>query len=208
MRVLTNRSTGDAAIRLANALANAGVNVEAWIADSACSRLDRHPDVQWSGFSTNDDLLRRFHMLSSEGAQVAAIYLAAALSDFQVDRVETGDGTVLTGEKISSRDGEVRMVLKPAVKILPHLRELFPGAYLCGWKFEAGDVDAAREAARQQMLSCHTDACVLNGPAISAGFEWHRAAGKVTALADRGELATALCDAFLAGECLGQVSSE
>lgn len=208
MRVLTNQSTGDVAIRLANAFANAGVHVDAWIADSACSRLARHPGVQWSGFSTNDDVLRRFRTLANEGAPVAAIYLAAALSDFQVDRVETAGGDVATGGKISSRDGDVRIVLKPAQKVLPQLRELFPEAYLCGWKFEAGDVDAAREAARQQMLSCRTDACVLNGPAISDGFEWHRVDGGITTVADRGELATALSDAFLAGECLRSAGPE
>jgi phosphopantothenoylcysteine synthetase/decarboxylase len=203
MRVLTNRSSGELAIRLANALADAGFTVEGWLGRGATSNLARKPSVEWGGFDTNQDLLDRFERLEANGTAVAMIFQTAALADFEVDRVEDTLGRPLREEKISSRIGEVRLILKPAVKVLPRLRQLFPGAYLCGWKFEAGDSAAARQAGLQQIRDCHSDACVVNGPALQSRFEWHRSDGSVTEARDRESLAASIVSACIAGECRG-----
>lgn len=208
MRVLTNRSTGELAIRLANALAEAGAHVDAWIGEGATSAIPRHEDVRWRTFSTNQDVLDKFIAVHAEGIKVAAVFHAAALSDFIVDHAEHLDGRVIRDEKISSKIEEVRLVLKSAPKVLRQLRSLFPLAYLCGWKFEAGDSTAARNAAQDQIHSDQTDACVLNGPALGNAFEWHRRIGDVVHMEDRAAVAAVIVDAFAAGECIGPLLPE
>ncbi len=202
MRVLTNRSTGELGVILANALAATGVSVDAWIAESASSRMGRDERVRWDSFSTNDDLLHRFEALAAEGTKIAAIYHGAALSDFGLARAERADGSIIEDGKISSAEAEVRLVLRPEPKVLPRLREWFPNAYLCGWKFEAGAADAARLAVQKQIQSCRTDGCILNGPTIK-GFEWHRTNGSFVEVEDRATLAHVLANAFVAGTSMG-----
>ena len=89
------------------------------------------------------------------------------------------DYDVLTAElaefkspkKIPTREGKLLVELAPTPKILPELRAWFPQARIVGWKFEADGARAdALNAARQQITECHTDACVVNGPAYGEGF--------------------------------------
>jgi phosphopantothenoylcysteine synthetase/decarboxylase len=202
MRVLTNRSTGELGVLLANALVATGASVDGWIGESASSRMERDERVQWGSFSTNDDLLRCFEALANDGTKIAAIFHGAALSDFAVVRAERPDGSIIEEGKISSAEAEVRLILEPEPKLLSRLREWFPDAYLCGWKFEAGAPEAARLAVQNQMQFCRTDSCILNGPTIN-GFEWHQTNGCFVEVQDRATLAHVLADAFSAGTSMG-----
>lgn len=206
MRILTNRSSGELAIRLANALATTGADVEAWIGAGATCMIERNPDVQWSRFETNQDVIKKFKDLATKPVHVAAIFHAAALSDFSVARVEHSDGTALTKKKIPSTETDVQIVLKPAQKVLRPLRSMFPNAYLCGWKFEAGTRMEARLAAKNQLRSNRINACMLNGPALGTSFEWHRDDGTVLEIPDRASLAEMLSSAFASGACDGAKS--
>jgi phosphopantothenoylcysteine synthetase/decarboxylase len=183
MRLISNRSTGDLGTKLALHLQKSGHHVIALrgigaTADQVelltqCTRV--------IPFTTTEDLKTALESLSSEG-HVDAIFHAAAVSDFYLPGAGIG--------KIPSREGSLTVTLEPTPKLLPRMRERFPNAWITGWKFEAsGGRDAAIAAGRSQIASCHTDACVVNGPSYGEGFGVLSKSGELTHLADR----TALC---------------
>jgi phosphopantothenoylcysteine decarboxylase/phosphopantothenate--cysteine ligase len=102
-----------------------------------------------------------------------------------VKQVCDATGRVLEGKKISSRLGELQVILEAAPKLIGSLREWFPGALLVGWKYELdgthGDV---LQAGLRQIEENHTDACVLNGAAYGRGFGVCEKAGPLTHLGD------------------------
>jgi hypothetical protein len=118
-----------------------------------------------------------------------AIFHAAALCDFQVASIEGAAGV----KKIPTRDGALTLHLEPAPKILPRLREWFPGAFIVGWKYELdGDRPAALAKGAAQIRECRTDACVVNGSAYGEGFGILLPNGTLTEVADKRGLADAL----------------
>lgn len=144
---------------LSEALAAAGFAV-------TCLRgtMATHPapaDVEIVPFGTNESLREILEGIEPP----AAIFHAAALCDFLVVQDPEAAG------KIRSDTPELRLVLKPAAKVLPLLRPLFPEALIVGWKYE---VDGTRQDAidqgRHQMAKCNTTACVVNGPAYGEGL--------------------------------------
>jgi phosphopantothenoylcysteine decarboxylase/phosphopantothenate--cysteine ligase len=145
------------------------------------------------GFSTNADLLERLREFA--GSNVGAVFHAAALCDYRVRSVRDGDGAVMIAQKLSSRAGELMLTLEPVPKLLPELRGIFPNAKIAGWKYELdGTLGEAEAKAREQLLACGTDACVVNGAAWGKGFGFIESAREAVKLADK----PALC-AFLAG---------
>lgn len=188
VRRLTNFSTGELGVRLANHLVAAGHEVHCL----------KGAGATWPGplttphqavFSTNQDLLTQLERLAA-GPAFAAVFHAAALSDFAVGRVEDGQGRPLAGRKIDSRAGEVVLRLVPAPKVISALRGLFPSARLVGWKYELdGDADAALAKGWTQIGAARTDACVVNGRAFGAGFAFCERPDRVTRLADKAALA-------------------
>ena len=121
-------------------------------------------DARVVPFTTNASLLAILETLPN---QPAAVFHAAALCDFLVHEVEGADRT----RKIRSGISELRLVLRPAEKILPRLRFLFPAAIIVGWKYELdGSREDAEARAREQMAASTTDACVVNGTSYGAGF--------------------------------------
>jgi phosphopantothenoylcysteine decarboxylase/phosphopantothenate--cysteine ligase len=183
MRILSNRSTGDLGTRLALNIARAGHRVIAMrgtgatadpaMLDTACRRMIH--------FTTTRDLRHEVEKLSSE-EKVEAIFHAAAVSDFYLPGAGTG--------KIPTSGGALTLTLEPTPKLLPLMRGWFPHARITGWKFEAsGDRDEAIAAGRSQIVSCRTDACVVNGPSYGEGFGVLSKSGELIHLADR----TALC---------------
>ena len=102
-----------------------------------------------------------------------AQFQAAALADFRVE----GAGTA---RKMSSRAGTVTLTLVPATKLITRLRELFPKAWIVGWKYE---LDGTREdvltKAQRQLAENRTDVCVANGAAYGEGFGIVRAGAEV-----------------------------
>jgi phosphopantothenoylcysteine synthetase/decarboxylase len=168
-RRMTNMSTGKLGITLANALTDAGHEVVCLKGEGAtCPDHLRASFVR--SFTTNEDLADQLRALS-ETFEADAVLHAAALCDFKVARVITSEGDVGASKKISTRAGEVTLVLAPTLKVLPKLRLWFPRAVIVGWKYElAGTREDAFAAARRQLRECDTDACVLNGAAYGEGF--------------------------------------
>jgi phosphopantothenoylcysteine decarboxylase/phosphopantothenate--cysteine ligase len=106
-----------------------------------------------------------------------AIFHAAAVGDFGIGAVyrREPDGTLLRLQsgKYSTRDGLLLTELQPTPKILPQLRDLYPRAWITGWKYEVdGTRDEVLHRARAQLESCRSDAVVANGPAYGSGFCW------------------------------------
>jgi phosphopantothenoylcysteine decarboxylase/phosphopantothenate--cysteine ligase len=194
VRRLTNFSTGRLGSELANLLAARGHDVtlllgemSVWAGEQAARIVER--------FSTTADLRARLQRLAAK--PVDAVLHAAAVSDFTFGRVwqrlASGELVPPAAGKIPTRAGDLLAELVPTPKIIAELRAWFPEAILVGWKFE---VDGGREqalvAAARQMRDCHTDACVINGPAYGAGFGLMTAITPTQELADRPALFNAL----------------
>ncbi len=169
VRRLTNFSTGELGVLLANRLAAAGCDVTCLKGEAATTSLPLRGPVHVP-FTTNDALRDALTRCASQPG-VAAVFHAAALCDFRVASVRDARDETLRSEKISSRQGELRLTLVPAAKLIAELRALFPRSLLVGWKYElVGDRAAALARARAQMAGNATDACVLNGTAYGDGF--------------------------------------
>jgi phosphopantothenoylcysteine synthetase/decarboxylase len=157
VRRITNHSTGELGALLCDLLTAAGFSV-------ICLRgeMATHPapaSARVIPFSTNESLQEILESIEPP----RALFHAAALCDFTYDGEATG--------KIRSDTPELHIVLRPAPKVLPLLRPLFPSTLIVGWKYE---VDGSREDAlalgRQQIAKNNTDACVVNGPAYGEGL--------------------------------------
>lgn len=179
MRLISNRSTGELGTLLALRLVAAGHQVIALrgsgsTADDsqllkACKRI--------IPFTTTTDLQQALQELSKK-ENVGAIFHAAAVCDFYLPNAGKG--------KIPTKEGTLTLTLEPTIKLLPLLRDWFPGAMITGWKFEAsGNRDSAIEAAAAQIKNCRTDASVVNGPSYGAGFGVLGKSGKLEHLANR-----------------------
>lgn len=168
-RRVTNFSTGRLGIALSNAFTAHGWQVTCLKGEQATCPDPLHaPRVL--PFSTNDDLAAKLVSLAAEGGW-DAVFHAAALCDFRVERVLNEAGEAIASPKFSSREGRLNLVLAPATKVLPRLRTWFPQTRLVGWKYElAGTRDDAFAKAQAQLTECRTDACVLNGAAYGKGF--------------------------------------
>lgn len=186
-RRITNFSTGRLGVALSNAFAARGWDVTCLRGEQATC-ADPLNARRVLPFSTNDDLAAKLGTLAVEGGWDAVLH-AAALCDFRVERVLNEAGEAIASPKFSSREGQLNLVLAPAPKVLPRLRDLFPSAKLVGWKYEAaGTRTEAFDKAWSQLTECRTDACVLNGAAYGGGFAVC-AQGSVRTCADTEALA-------------------
>lgn len=195
VRRITNFSTGELGVRLANRLARDGHEVTCFRGVAAL-REHALTGARHVPFSTNDDLLAKLEGLPDR-AGIGAVFHAAALADFRVER---------PGErrKMSSREGVVTLRLVPATKLIGRLRELFPRAWIVGWKYE---LDGTREEvlakARRQIMEQGTDVCVANGAAYGAGFGVVGRGAGVEHSADKVALCDRLAEALRA-KCAGR----
>lgn len=159
VRRLTNASTGRLGCGLADALARAGHRVTLLLSESA-QHTPRVRKVRVIRFTSTEDLMEHMHSVAT--LKVKTIFHAAAVSDFRVRKQRQG--------KLSSAK-KLSLEFVPTPKIISRLRKWHPEALLAGWKFEVeGSPAAVLAAARAQMESCQTDACVANGPAYGRGF--------------------------------------
>ncbi len=187
VRRLTNFSTGELGVLLANRLTADGHEVfclkgEAATYTGACTAKHLIP------FSTNDDLLAKLQIISKQG-EMGAVLHCAALCDFKVKHVHNAAGEALAERKISSRAGDLTLVLEPASKVISQLRPLFPQARLIGWKYELdGTCEDALVKGQQQIRENQTDLCVVNGRAFSKGFAVSDAQAVVASLASKAAL--------------------
>ncbi len=179
VRRITNHSTGELGTVLCAALHSEGFQV-------LCLRgeMATHPapqNVEVIPFTTNSSLEEELEKIPESPA---VIFHAAALCDFTVE-------ASAAGKKIRS-NAELTLTLHPAEKILPHLRPLFGGALIVGWKYELGGTrDEALARARSQITHARSDACVVNGSAYGEGFGLLEN-GSVDHLADKAALSTHL----------------
>jgi phosphopantothenate---cysteine ligase (CTP) len=187
MRRLTNASTGELGLMLAQSLSAAGHDVTVLLGEMATSRHP-HGTAKVIPFSTNDDLLEKLRALPAD-----AIFHAAALCDFRVREARSQDGAVSSAAKIPTRSGNITLTLEPTTKVLPQLRGIFPRARIFGWKFE---LDGTREdvlgKAATQLRECSTDGCIVNGSAWGAGFGLVERDGGVREIVNRPELCAVL----------------
>ena len=172
VRRLTNFSTGSLGTLLANALAMAGHEVVLMRSRAAVAPPPVFA-VEVVPFSTTAELRGLFGRWAT--ADPVVVLHAAAVGDFECAGVHARgvDGTLapVAARKVPTSGGELWMRLKPAPKILPLLRGLFPAARIAGWKYEVdGSPAEALARGREQVASARTDACVVNGPAHGPGY--------------------------------------
>jgi phosphopantothenoylcysteine synthetase/decarboxylase len=187
VRRITNSSTGELGVLLAQHLAKVGWEVLC-CKGSGATFPGPEPPVRLSVFQTNDDLLRLLQTCARAHA-VAAVFHGAALCDYRVKDVRDDRGSSMPATKIASRAGSLHLVLEPATKILAALRDLFPASLLVGWKYElAGTRAEALDKARRQILECRSNACVVNGRAFGPGFGFCRSTGELAELENKPAL--------------------
>lgn len=172
VRRLTNFSTGKLGSELANFLTAHGHEVELLLGESAtwCGE-QKAKKVQ--RFTSTQDLHDRLEKLAS--SEMHAVFHAAAVSDFKFGKTwmrdDKGDLVEIKSAKISTRDGTMLAELVPTPKIIQHLRQWFPKAYIVGWKYEMeGDSASIKQKALRQIDECKTNACIVNGRAWGKGF--------------------------------------
>lgn len=193
VRRLTNFSTGELGVLIANAFAAAGHEVTC-LRGVAATYRGHCIGAAERLFTTNDDLLAQLTQLST-AAPVDAVFHVAALCDFKVAGVDNQHGQPLASAKIDSRGEAVTLRLVPAAKLISALRTLFPGATLVGWKYElVGSREDALAKAWRQMRENRTDACVLNGAAWGDGFGLCTAPDLIATVPTKLELASTLLD--------------
>ncbi len=170
VRRITNHSTGKLGHLLSNRLARAGWQVTCLKGIGATYHGEVVEGVERLPIGTNEHLLERLERIPDREG-IVAVFHAAALADFKVKQVNRGGGEPVEAAKISSRTGELSIVLEPAKKVIGELRALFPKSKITGWKYElAGTPDEAMAKGARQLTENRTDACVVNGRAYGAGF--------------------------------------
>jgi phosphopantothenoylcysteine decarboxylase/phosphopantothenate--cysteine ligase len=190
VRRLTNLSTGRLGVELAAFLSDAGHRVTLLLGAQATWHGPRRADVV-EVFDTTSSL--RDRLAAHAGANVEAVFHAAAVSDFAFGRVwsksPSGALAELKAGKLSTGDGVLLAELKPTAKLIASLRNWFPQARLVGWKYEVdGTQQEALTSGRNQIELNRTDACVANGPAYGPGFGWITLAQPPVHLPDRAAL--------------------
>jgi len=186
VRLITNRSTGELGVILAEAFWQSGHEVNLFLGQLSQFRLR-----QAAYFNRNEDLQRMLGEMN-ESKSVNVVLHAAALSDFQVAAVRAG--TLDVGlKKIGSEHETLSVELAPKPKVIAKLRDLFPNALIVGWKLELeGSRDDLVREASQQVKKNRTDACVINGRAFGDGFGFCTSEGLQEVLSSKAELASFL----------------
>jgi phosphopantothenoylcysteine decarboxylase/phosphopantothenate--cysteine ligase len=171
VRRITNSASGEIGALLAEALVKRGWEVFLCRGTGATHR-DLPGDARLHEFATNQDLARTLEELSAtRGQDIAGFFHAAALADYDISALRGPDGSLDGRDKLPGDLAQIHLVLEPAEKILPRLRDWFPRAWIAGWKYELeGTREDAIDAGRGQLASGRTDATVVNGAAYGPGF--------------------------------------
>ena len=169
VRRLTNFSTGELGVMLANGLTRAGFEVLCFKGVGATCPL-RVESARVIPFSTNASLRAELEAVENR-SEIRLVFHAAALCDYRVKSVHSNSGAEIAAAKIPSRAGELTLTLEPLPKLITEFRVLFPASLIVGWKYElVGTRDEALAAAAQQMREAGTELCVVNGAAFGPGF--------------------------------------
>jgi phosphopantothenoylcysteine decarboxylase/phosphopantothenate--cysteine ligase len=191
VRRITNFATGEIGTILSQEFAARGFQVVCFRGEGSTAPAPEGVEVR--GFTTNESLA---HGIRELQRSPDVIFQAAALCDFEVADI----GGVEIKNKLTSRSDQVVLTLRPAPKILPTLRGLFPAAKIVGWKYELdGSQTDALACAYRQLAECRTDACVVNGSAYGVGFGIVLAGtGGIVHSPDKKSLARTLANRFAA----------
>jgi phosphopantothenoylcysteine decarboxylase/phosphopantothenate--cysteine ligase len=135
VRVLTNTSTGETGVQIAQSLKKAGFDVSLLLAQSstALSSFDSDMKVsRFSDFNSLHELIKK--ELSSHDYQT--VIHAAAVSDYSIAQVESLKGEKISNhQKIHSGEG-IKIALKPNPKIVNSLREFSRNKDICVISFK------------------------------------------------------------------------
>ena len=165
VRILTNVSTGETGVRVANALADAGKRVTLLLANSSPFRGMVASGVRVLSYRTFEELDSAMKAELSAGDYTTLIH-AAAVSDFRVAEIKTEDGTLLPGAvKIQSKDPLVLRLI-PNHKILGRVREYSKNKALQVISFKLATPTDSR--ARADLSGYDSDVIVHN---ITSGIE-------------------------------------
>lgn len=169
VRRLTNFSTGRHATLLAEGLAAAGwkVTMLRGTQTSYAPPTQAHHIIPF----TTRDSLKEALINESKSEDYLAVLHAAAVGDFEINGILDMDNQPVSAKKISGSTQELKILLKPAPKLIRHLRTWFPRAAIVGWKYELeGKRPQTLQKAWRQIVDCQSDACVANGSAYGDGF--------------------------------------
>ncbi|MEP6669448.1 MAG: phosphopantothenoylcysteine decarboxylase [Chthoniobacter sp.] len=169
VRRITNFSTGELGMLLANHLVKAGCEVVCYRGVGATCQA-RVVGARVVPFATNQHLQSELEELPQRET-IDAVFHAAALCDYRVKSVHNSTGTEVAATKFSSRAGELTLTLDPYSKLIHGLRDLFPQSRIVGWKYElVGSRADVLAMAIRQLAESRTDGCVMNGAAYGGGF--------------------------------------
>jgi phosphopantothenate-cysteine ligase len=145
-----------------------------------------------------DALEARVRAILSQN-RIDAIVHSMAVSDYQVDRILDGEGKLIENtDKISSTERELRLILKPAKKIIGLLREDAPSALLIGFKLLNHVSEAELTEAAFALLQKNRCDCVLANDLAGISGTKHAAflldaQKNKTAFTTKEEIATGIC---------------
>ncbi|HEY5894225.1 MAG TPA: phosphopantothenoylcysteine decarboxylase [Chthoniobacterales bacterium] len=202
VRRITNFSTGELGVMLADHLADSGFEVICLRGVASTYPIDP-TEATVIPFSTNDDLEAELDALSTEGGFVG-VFHAAALCDYRVRHVADRDGQIVGSGKISSREGPLTLTLEPSTKIISKMRTWFPDSRIVGWKYELeGTVESVFAKVSRQIAENRLNGCVANGRAFGQGYGFCQKYRRVRHLPSK----RLLCR-FLAGWLLNETVKE
>jgi|ERR1041384_1328527 phosphopantothenoylcysteine decarboxylase/phosphopantothenate--cysteine ligase len=172
VRRLTNFSSGRLGAQLAGQLAARG-HVTTLLRGHYSTCREEHRVQRVLEFTTTDNLRTQLEHLG--GPAVGAVFHAAAVSDFTFGKVfvrsKDNELKEVQSGKFSTRAGTLLAELVPTEKVIGHLRDFFPKAFIVGWKYEVeGERAEVIARAREQIRDNRTNACVANGTAYGFGF--------------------------------------
>lgn len=183
VRRITNMSTGRLGGMIANALAFEGYQVTAFVSEAASWKGELNAKEEFT-FSTNESLKLALEDYASKNTAYAVLHVAA-LSDFQIKRILDYENQEIDSQKIPSAEKDLKLILKPAPKLIRNLRNWFPDAKLIGWKYEmVGKRQDTLVKGWQQITNNNTNACVVNGEAYGDGFGFCTPHNGIKKLAD------------------------
>lgn len=131
--------------------------------------------------------------------EIGAIVHSMAVSDYTVDRIFDGAGREITArDKIASSEHELRLVLKPAPKIIGLFHELSPASALAGFKLLNNVCETALMDAAFALLEKNRCACVLANDLANITAEKHAAflidrRKNITRFETKAEIADGIC---------------
>jgi phosphopantothenoylcysteine synthetase/decarboxylase len=152
VRYIANCSTGGLGTALANHLSDQGAEVVA--VAGAAEILPQYP-VSVNHITTFFDFQDMLKNLSAAGEIFDAVFHLMAVLDYIPEDY--------LSKKIDSGRGELVLRLAPTPKMIDELKELFPDAFLVGFKLESGlSLEQLLERGRALMRRSGADACVCN----------------------------------------------